>query len=261
MFYALGDIHGQMAQLDRALALIEADGGAEADLVFLGDLVDRGPDSRGVIDTIMDGQAAGRPWHCVLGNHDRMFARFIGEGVIHDPAIKSGKGWLHTALGGPATLASYMHHLDLDHPDWNGMDGLLRNGLDGAAPELVQMLGDAARDAVPDAHLEWINALPLMHQRAGHVFVHAGIRPGVPLHDQIEDDLIWIREGWLEDSRDHGGMVVHGHTALDYPEHHGNRINLDGGAGYGRPLVPAVFDGENWHTLSESGRCLLWPVA
>ncbi len=257
MFYVLGDIHGQKAQLDRALALINADGGANSDLFFLGDLVDRGPDSRGVIQTIIDGQADGRPWQCIRGNHDRMFTRFVRNGIVHDAAIKSGKGWLHTALGGPSTLASYMHHLDLDHPDWQGMDGVVRNGLDGADPELVQMLAQSARAAVPEAQLDWVENLPLWIEHQGHIFVHAGIRPGVAITDQAEDDLIWIREGWLEDTRDHGEMIVHGHTALDFPQHHGNRINLDGGAGYGRPLVPAVFDAGAWFTLSEQGRTLL----
>ena len=99
-----------------------------------------------------------------------------------------------------------------------------------------------------------IAALPRWHRAAGHLFVHAGIRPGIAIEDQAEDDLVWIREGWLEDTRDHGQMVVHGHTALDAPQHHGNRINLDGGAAYGRPLVPAVLDGGEWFLLDEDGR-------
>ena len=240
MLYAIGDIHGQSAQLDSALALIEADGGRDAPHVFLGDLPDRGPDTKGVIDRLMAGQAAGRDWTVILGNHDRMFLRFVRDGVEHDPAITSGKGWLFPALGGPATLASY--------------------GVAGAdeSADRTALLAEA-RAAVPRAHLDWLAERPLWHRAQGHLFVHAGIRPGVPIEDQSEEDLIWIRDGWLDDTRDHGEMVVHGHTALDHPRHEGNRINLDGGAGYGRPLVPAVLDGGLWFILSEAGRRPLAP--
>ena len=86
------------------------------------------------------------------------------------------------------------------------------------------------------------------------LFVHAGIRPGVPMGEQTEDDLVWIRKGWLEDSSDHGPLVVHGHTALEYPCHHGNRVNLDGGAAYGRPLAAAVIEGREVFLLTPEGR-------
>lgn len=240
MLYAIGDIHGYSEQLDRALALIRADGGADAPHVFLGDLVDRGPDSCGVIEKLMSGQAAGRDWTVLFGNHDRMFWQFVTRGVEHDPAVKSGKGWLHPALGGPMTLASY---------------GITA---DDESSDRARLLTEV-QASLPQSHMDWIAALPRWHRAAGHLFVHAGIRPGVPVEDQAEDDLIWIRDGWLDDTRDHGEMVVHGHTALDYPRHEGNRINLDGGAGYGRPLIPAVFDGVDWHLLTDQGRELLRP--
>lgn len=236
MLYAIGDIHGYADQLDHALALIEADGGRDAPHVFLGDLVDRGPDSRGVVERLMSGQDKGRDWTVLFGNHDRMFLNFVTRGIEHDPAIKSGKGWLHPALGGPTTLASYSVEAE------------------DSATAL-----DEARAAVPQLHLDWISTLPRWHRAAGHLFVHAGLRPGIPVEDQAENDLIWIRDGWLDDPRDHGEMVVHGHTALDHPRHEGNRINLDGGAGYRRPLMPAVFDGNDWHLLTDAGRELLWP--
>ncbi|MGR3540143.1 MAG: metallophosphoesterase, partial [Hasllibacter sp.] len=107
--YAVGDIHGHLAKLDRALDLIERDASAHGGgrVVFVGDLVDRGPDARGVIERLMAGQAEGRDWSVLLGNHDRMFLRFVRDGLATDPAISSGKGWFHGALGGAATLASY----------------------------------------------------------------------------------------------------------------------------------------------------------
>jgi len=259
MLYVIADIHGFHGALDRALALIAADGGSDAPVIFLGDYVDRGPDSGRVIDRIMGGMLAGRNWRALRGNHDRMFHRFVTQGIQNDPAIKSGKGWLHPALGGPATLASYMPNLVLDHPDWPGLAAFKAEGLDGADPELIAALVRTARAIVPRSHLDWVASRPLWIEEAGHVFVHAGIRPGVPMAEQDEDDLIWIRDGWVDSTADHGFMVVHGHTALDHPRHEGNRINLDGGAGYGRPLVPAVFDGTGWHTLTDAGRVPLTP--
>lgn len=259
MIYAIGDIHGYSGALDRALALVERDGGPEAPIVFLGDLVDRGPDSRGVIERLMTGCAEGRPWRVVFGNHDRMFLRFVTGGIVHDAAIASGKGWLHPALGGPTTILSYLPDLDLDHPDWHGANAFLRDGLDGADPSLTHLVYQALREAVPIAQTDWIAANPRMVTAQGLVFVHAGLRPGVALDRQAEDDLIWIRGDWLTDRRDYGNLVVHGHTALDHPKHYGNRLNVDGGAGFGRPLVPVAIEGREAWALTDEGRVPLRP--
>jgi len=257
--YAVGDIHGYLDQLDRALALIQADGGPDADIVFVGDYTDRGPDSRGVIQRLLDGVTAGRPWHVLRGNHDRMFTRFVRNGTSTDPMIASGKGWLHTALGGPATLSSYGALNGFHHPDGGDGDTVLRNGLDPVPAQSRDQLVSLAQAAVPTTHLDFLEQRPLTHVTRDLLFVHAGIRPGVALAAQTEDDLIWIRDGWLDDPRDHGRLVVHGHTALDHPHHYGNRVNLDGGAGYGRPLVPAVFEGRDVWTLTDAGRVPLLP--
>jgi serine/threonine protein phosphatase 1 len=237
--YVIGDIHGQIDMLDQALAWIEADGGRDARVIFLGDLVDRGADSRGVIDRVMQGIAQGRDWRVVLGNHDRMFARFLQDGEQHDPRIKSGIGWLHPRLGGVQTLASY--------------------GVAKAADRPLAEVLDQARAAVPQAHRDFISALPRHIEQDGLLFVHAGIRPGVPLAHQDPEDLIWIRDGFLEESRPHPWLVVHGHTAIDLPFHYGNRVNLDGGAGYGRTLYPVVFEGTSAWMLDEAGRLPLVP--
>lgn len=232
--YAIGDIHGQTGQFDHALDLIAADGGPEAEIVFLGDLVDRGPDSRGIIDRLRQGQAAGRPWQVLLGNHDAMFARFLRDGTVHDPRVKSGVAWTHPRLGGLATLASY--------------------GVDGGPETPLAELAAAARVAVPAAHPAYLASLPRHLVRGPLLFVHAGIRPGIALHDQDPEDLIWIRDGFLTCPDPHPWLVVHGHTALDQPQHFGNRIDLDGGAGYGRPLRPAVFEGRDCWLLTDRGR-------
>ena len=254
--YAIGDIHGQLAELGRVLDLIQRDGGANAEIVFLGDYTDRGMQSRQVIDVLMEGQAAGLPWTFIKGNHDRMFARFLRSGQIDDPAIKSGKSWLHHRLGGPTTLASYFDlEALLDVPDWTvEMDDFGKNPAKDA--RLAEVL-DAARTHISEAHLSFLEMCPLTHQIGDLLFVHAGIRPEIALKDQVEDDLIWIRDGWLEFTGALPWTVVHGHTALEAAQHHGNRINLDSGAGYGRPLTAAVFeDGKVW-TLGDKGRTAL----
>ncbi|SFT33611.1 metallophosphoesterase [Sedimentitalea nanhaiensis] len=236
--YAVGDIHGQLEQLEQALALIDADGGPEAEIVFLGDLVDRGASSRAVIQRLLDGQLEGRNWHVIKGNHDRMFTRFVTQGVAGDARILSRLDWLHPRLGGPSTLASY------------GVE------TDGLTPAQIHA---AAQAAVPARHMEYLQGLDLYLQRGELLFVHAGIAPGVPLLQQTEDDLIWIRDPFLKYSGPHPWLVVHGHTALEMPYHFGNRIDLDGGAGYGRPLLPAVFEGRDCWLLTESGRLQLVP--
>jgi serine/threonine protein phosphatase 1 len=260
MIYAIPDIHGQREKLEAALDRIEHDGGPEARIVFLGDYIDRGPDSRGVIDLLLAGQEEGRPWTCIMGNHDRMFLRFVTSGIEHDPAIKSGKSWINPALGGTTTLASY-GLVPGTGPCFSRnprteLETLISFGLPDSqlsARELV----NRAREVVPQAHLDFLAALPLWHEQDDLLFVHAGIRPGIPIEDQDEDDLVWIRKGFLEDDRDHGRLVVHGHTAVEAPMHCGNRVNLDGGAGHGRALVPAVFEGRDCWLLTENGRVAL----
>ncbi len=258
--YAIGDIHGQKEMLDHALRLIATDGGEDAQVVFLGDYTDRGPNSRAVIETLIEGRAAGRNWVLLKGNHDRMFSRFVRAGIEHDARIKSGLGWLNSRLGGQATLASY------------GINGVvhLAQDADGQRESLVHFEADTgwinneglqqlAKAAVPDAHLDFLDALPLWHETDDLIFVHAGLRMELPLARQDPEDLLWIRDGFLDSQTDYGKLIVHGHTALDYPQHHGNRVNLDGGAGYGRPLIPAVFEGRECWLLTERGRVPLRP--
>ena len=252
MLYAVGDIHGQLAALDRVLALIDADGGAEARVVFLGDYVDRGAESCGVIDCFLDGLEEGRDWVFLKGNHDAMFARFLTDGTVADSHVKSGKLWVHPSLGGNTTLASYLDTdalmRDLGAPPIESF---------GFAPMpdalLLDVLG-AVKEAVPEEHRAFFAELALWHEEDDKIFVHAGIRPGVPMGMQDPEDLFWIREPFLSDQRNYGALIVHGHTALDAPQRYINRVNLDSGAGYGRPLTAAVFDEGGIFTLTEGGR-------
>lgn len=261
MFYVLGDIHGYLDKFDRGLSLIEADGGKDAPLYFVGDFVDRGPDSRAVIQKIMDAQAAGRDWQAILGNHDLMFHQFVETAKnIHDE-MRPDLSWTNRRLGGMNTLASYMSEVSVDHPEWQGWDHAIEHGLgDDTSLGLIEAVSQAARATVSKEHLDWIINLPLyLWAPDNHLFVHAGIKPGVAMDKQSRSDLVWIRDGWLDYEGELDAMVVHGHTALEFPIHHGNRINLDGGAGRGRTLVPAVYDGGNWFTLDENGRTPLVP--
>lgn len=258
--YAIGDIHGQKEMLDRALALIAADGGEDAQIVFVGDYTDRGPDSRAVIDTLIAGRDAGRNWVFLKGNHDRMFSNFVQQGIEHDPRVKSGISWLNPRLGGSATLASYGIEGEMHFAPRRGNELEFLVHFEGDSGMLDKSaLQQQAQAAVPVAHLDFLETLPLWHETDDLLFVHAGLRPGLPVAAQDPEDLLWIRSPFLETKRDFGKLVVHGHTALDYPQHFGNRIDLDGGAGYFRPLVPAVFEGRDCWLLAGHGRVPLTP--
>ncbi len=231
--YAIGDIHGQFNMLQHALKCIEDDGGADAQVVFLGDYIDRGPDSSKVLELLIQAQKNGRPWVALKGNHDAYLEGFLETGELYSSRTRPDLSWLDPVLGGQTTLQSY---------------GVKTEGL---SPQAIR---EQAREKVPSEHLEFLKSLPLSYDTGDHLFVHAGIRPGVELAEQDPQDLMWIRKEFLNDTRDHGRLVVHGHSAVTYPENHGNRVNLDGGAGRGRPLYPAVFEGRDVFLLTDFGR-------
>jgi serine/threonine protein phosphatase 1 len=223
--YVIPDIHGHLGKLDRALSLIRRDGGADAPIVFLGDYVDRGPDSRGVLQRLVDGMEAGRPWTLLRGNHEAMMLDAL---AADEPPGRRGRlSWFNEHVSGQ-TLASY---------------GLSRH--DPSA---------TIHRAIPQAHLDLIGQTKLWHATESLILVHAGLRPGVALQDQRTEDLLWIRAPFLSDRSDHGRLVVHGHSAVPWPEHHGNRVALDGGAGWDRALHVAVFEGRACWLLGAHGR-------
>lgn len=233
--YVIGDIHGQSGQLDDALSLVDTDGGSKARVVFVGDYVDRGPDSRGVIDRLQTGLAEGRDWTCLKGNHDRFFERFLETPEPRfDPHLLVGYHWFHEAIGGRATVESYGIRL----------------------PERIRQTDLAAElhGLVPASHKQFLRSLELSHHVGDLFFVHAGVRPGVPLGQQAENDLVWIRQEFLEDYSDHGALVVHGHTPVKHPELFSNRLAVDTGAGYGRTLVPVVIEDTGIFALTPRGR-------
>jgi serine/threonine protein phosphatase 1 len=227
--YAIPDIHGYREMLDAALHLVAGDGGDEAHIVFLGDYVDRGPDSRGVLQTLIDGIAAGRDWTALRGNHDQMFLDAL-EGRMEPERFQ---WWMQGNLGGRETLASFGVDTPAYRGDW--------------------------RQKIPGLHRQFLSTLPYTYQTEELFLCHAGISPGTPLERQVPEDLMWIREPFLYDTRDHGKLVVHGHTPVDAPQHHGNRVALDCGTGWGRPLQVAVFEGRDAWVLTDEGREPLVP--
>lgn len=203
LIFAIGDIHGSLRKLQDLIERCEryADG-RPMTFIFLGDYIDRGPDSAGVVSYVIDLQARLPEQVIALkGNHEAM-ALDIVDGVI--PADR----WL--AQGGFETLRSY--------------------GVQSAAE-------------LPGAHVHWLRSLPVSYDDGRRFFVHAGIDPNKRFNAQQDHDLFWIREPFLSDRRDHGRLIVHGHTPINgrKPDLRANRLNIDTGAVFGGPLTAAVF--------------------
>ena len=224
--YAIGDIHGRLDLLEILLTKIEADIASrprsENLIIFLGDLIDRGPDSATVVERLRTYGPGDAAMVFLSGNHEEVMLRILaGErgGLLAD--------WLK--FGGAECLASY--------------------GLD---PAVLATKGEAAalkavKAAVPKAHAEFLASFADTFRFGDYLFVHAGIRPGLGIADQSQRDLRWIREPFLEDDKDHGFVVVHGHTISSKVEERANRIGLDTGA-YRTGILTAlaVEGGERW---------------
>ncbi|MFQ5785776.1 MAG: metallophosphoesterase [Alphaproteobacteria bacterium] len=221
--YAVGDIHGRSDLLRALHRRVAADAADAPDrdkrIVYLGDYIDRGLDSRGVIDILLDEPPPGvAPVH-LMGNHEAMLLRFLEDSSI-------GTGWLQ--FGGVETLYSY---------------GVKVTGpiTDEAVVTVAQRrLGEN----LPERHLGFLRALDLYHRAGDYLFVHAGLRPGVSLEEQAEDDLLWIRDDFLRSRADHGHVVVHGHSIQPESEIRPNRIGIDTGAYATGVLTCLVLDGD-----------------
>jgi serine/threonine protein phosphatase 1 len=230
--YAIGDIHGRLDLLRTLEELIRDDAAAAPEtrkvVVYLGDYVDRGPDSRGVIEHLLAEPLAGFERVHLIGNHESMMLDFLRD-------VAMGPGWLWN--GGDATLESYAVAAPMGWSDRDQLEAARR--------------GLAA--ALSADHRAFLDRLARSHREGDYLFVHAGIRPGVGLDDQDPNDLIWIREPFLDSTAEHGVVVVHGHSIAQEPQYRDNRIGIDTGAyGTGR-LTSLVLAGDQVRVIQTHG--------
>ena len=227
--YAVGDIHGRADLLERLHDLIRADAAPFHDrrlaIVYLGDYIDRGPSSREVLETLVTTSLPGFDSVHLKGNHEDLLLRFLDDAQI-------GLDW--AMVGGDATLMSY-----------GAADGRRLRGAVDFEPMQKKFHGQ-----LPPAHLEFLHNLGSYHVEGDYLFVHAGVRPGRPMEDQDETDLIWIRDDFLHSTADHGRVVVHGHSITHEPEIRPNRIGIDTGAYATGRLTCLVLDGDKRSFLS-----------
>jgi serine/threonine protein phosphatase 1 len=226
--YAIGDIHGRLDLLDSIEAAIDADisrSGIDNPLIcYLGDYIDRGPHSAQVIDRLSYHPKDGPRRIFLKGNHEDRMIDFLASPVINGPA------WMK--FGGREALVSYglTVPLDAEHTDWDK----LRDDLDTVLPE---------------SHRGFLSGLQLGIRWHDCLFVHAGINPGRPVTEQMQRDLMWIREPFLSSDCEWGFKVVHGHVITEAPVFRGNRIGIDTGAYQSGCLTCLV--------LSENGERLI----
>jgi serine/threonine protein phosphatase 1 len=222
-----GDIHGRADLLNQILARVDRDLAVYPECkraieVFLGDYIDRGPDSHAVIDRLVE-RAKVRNTVFLKGNHESCMLAFL-----RTPEMLSE--WRY--LGGLETMISY---------------GLKPSVSDNQAEQ--KRLSQALNAALPKRHREFLQSLALSFTCGDFFFVHAGVRPGTPLSSQKEDDLIWIREEFLLFEETHGKMIVHGHTPVLAPEIKKNRINIDTGAYATGNLTCLILEGAGYFVL------------
>ena len=221
--YAIGDVHGRLDLLEALIAGIEADdlarGGADTTVILLGDLIDRGPASAGVVAAVQDwGQR--RRVRNLMGNHEEMLLAAMDSDTVLRSFLR---------FGGRETVLSYL-------PD----PGVYHRASLSETRALMH-------SAIPAAHLEFIRGFEDMITVGDYLFVHAGIRPGVALSDQQSQDLRWIRDPFLGHSDPFGHVVVHGHTIFNEPDVGHNRIGLDTGAYRTGQLTAMGFEGtQRW---------------
>ena len=220
--YAVGDIHGRADLLRRIEGLIGDDAatapGLRKVVVYLGDYVDRGPESFQVVEHLITHPLDGFETVHLKGNHEEFLIRFVEDGTM-------GAAWMMN--GGSATLVSY------DVSAFNLFFG--EAGLERARKRLQR--------TIPQEHLDFYHGLGLTHVEGDYLFVHAGLRPGVALDEQKEGDLIWIREEFLDADAGFDKMVVHGHSIEAEPSIRAHRIGIDTGAYHTGRLTCLVLEG------------------
>lgn len=230
--YAVGDIHGRADLLAQLHRQIQEDAATAPErvtktVVYLGDYVDRGLDSKGVLDLILSDPLVGFDTVYLKGNHEDALLRFLQDNFV-------GPDWF--AIGGNATVLSYGVRIP--------------QGL--STRQRFEHIWTELPNRIPQDHLEFLFGLELMYQAGDYLFVHAGIRPGTPLDRQTPEDLMWIREEFLCSKQDHGVIVVHGHSPRNRPEIQNNRIGIDTGAFATNVLTCLVLEGTTKRFLSTS---------
>ena len=229
--YAVGDVHGCLDLLERLLSAIEEeiarDSPRKASIIFLGDLVDRGPQSAQVVERLRTYRPRGATAHFIMGNHEEVMLRVL------DGELDLLPNWLR--FGGAETILSY----GVDPADLKG--------------EPDEAMVERLREAVPAEHKEFLAGLADSISLGGYLFVHAGIRPGIDIAEQSQADLRWIREPFLGDDSDHGFVVVHGHTITNEVEVAHNRIAIDTGAFCTGTLTALAVEGKERWLIQTSG--------
>ncbi len=225
--YAIGDIHGRDDLLTALLAKIDADdharGSADTLLIFLGDLMDRGPGSAAVIETALALKNSGRNVRFLMGNHEEVFVSACRKG---DPKVTR----FFLRIGGEETVLSY----PISRAEYMTLD--------------MEQLTERLATLVPQEHIAFIESFEDQIVIGDYVFVHAGIRPGVALAEQKPSDLRWIRDEFVDQRGDLEKVVVYGHTIYEEIEERGSRIGIDTGAySSGKLTALALEGGERWY--------------
>jgi serine/threonine protein phosphatase 1 len=229
--YAIGDIHGRCDLLNKLLAQIEADDldreQSDTKLIFLGDLVDRGSDSKGVIERLMALRDASPNVRFLMGNHEELL-------ILAYEGDRRATG-LFNRVGGRETLLSYgMSTQAYDEADLDQLSGLIA-------------------DHIPTSHIDFLRSFEDWILAGDYLFVHAGIRPGYSIEEQEPSDVRWIRREFTENNDDHGVMVIHGHSIVEEIDVQANRIGIDTGAyATGRLTAIGIEADERWFIQTES---------
>ena len=209
---AVGDIHGMLFKLESLLDALPISWGSDL-VIFLGDYIDRGPDPRGVVERLLElKREFGQNIRCLLGNHEYMFLNYLKrrglmEKIPFEDDLTLDATFLIT--GGESTIDSYSRE-----------NGCL---------------------VVPEEHQEFFLGLEPMIEEGEYLFVHAGLRPEIPIHEQSIHDILWIRSEFIESDYDWGKMVVFGHTPFSSPLVQPRKIGIDTGAVYGGPLTAVIL--------------------